>query len=333
MKHNSDLNSLRLLCADLSTDRFLVQGAGGNASYKDSNHMYIKSSGKKMADALTEEIFVKLPLRDLKKQVEKNTFSEVVKLCPGERGRASIETHLHVIFPQRYVIHLHMVESVKILIQRNWREIISNQLGDQYTWIGLNYYKPGITLAEKLNENINVKDVDILFLQNHGIVAGSDNIDDLKRIIYDLQRKLSLSQIKKTSLDTPKDHSALAIKDYKKILDGKYLTLESELFRNIQNSWAICPDHVVFLGDKPVIFNEINDLDFGNLQKTKPPFIFIKDLGVYQHCDASLNQCEQFQFYLDVMHGIKSNADLNLLSDIDISSLLNWDAEKYRVNL
>ena len=33
------------------------------------------------------------------------------------------------------------------------------------------------------------------------------------------------------------------------------------------------------------------------------------------------------------MNGIKSNADLNLLSDIDISSLLNWDAEKYRMNL
>ena len=294
MKNNPDLNSLRLLCADLSNDRFLVQGAGGNASYKNSNYMYIKSSGKKMADALTEEIFVKLPLRDLKKQVEKNTFSEVVELCTGERGRASIETHLHVIFPQRFVIHLHMVESVKILIQRNWREIIGNQLGDKYTWIGLNYYKPGIKLAEKLNENINVKDVDILFLQNHGIVAGADNIDDLKCIIYDLQRKLSVSQIKKTSLDTPKDHSALEIKQYKKIIDGKYFTLESELYKNVKNSWAICPDHVVFLGAKPVIFNQINDLNFGKLYKKKPPFIFIKDLGVYQHFDASLSQCEQF---------------------------------------
>ena len=45
-------------CARIGRDRLLVQGAGGNVSYKSNGALWIKASGTWLADAASQEIFV-----------------------------------------------------------------------------------------------------------------------------------------------------------------------------------------------------------------------------------------------------------------------------------
>ena len=52
--------SIADLCVRISKDRLLVQGAGGNISWKNGNVLWVKSSGSWLADANTINIFVKL---------------------------------------------------------------------------------------------------------------------------------------------------------------------------------------------------------------------------------------------------------------------------------
>ena len=46
------------MCADLGKDPLLVQGAGGNVSWKENETLWIKGSGTWLANANNEDIFV-----------------------------------------------------------------------------------------------------------------------------------------------------------------------------------------------------------------------------------------------------------------------------------
>jgi len=55
--HSALARSVKEFCGRIGKDRLLVQGAGGNVSWKDGNTLWIKASGKWLAHAETEEIF------------------------------------------------------------------------------------------------------------------------------------------------------------------------------------------------------------------------------------------------------------------------------------
>ena len=52
----------------------LVQGAGGNTSYKNGNKMWIKASGKWLANATHENIFVLVDLDRIRDNIIKNRY-------------------------------------------------------------------------------------------------------------------------------------------------------------------------------------------------------------------------------------------------------------------
>ena len=53
-----------------------MQGAGGNISWKDDKELWVKASGKWIADAKKEEIFVKVDLKDLQEKINNQKTSQ-----------------------------------------------------------------------------------------------------------------------------------------------------------------------------------------------------------------------------------------------------------------
>jgi rhamnose utilization protein RhaD (predicted bifunctional aldolase and dehydrogenase) len=91
------------------------------------------------------------------------------------------------------------------------------------------------------------------------------------------------------------------------------------------------PDHVVFLGHKPCVFDHLpSEPEMHDLQTAKPIFIFIKDVGVYESVESTAAQRVQLRCYFDVITRQTPLEKLNSLSNEDILGLLNWDAEKHR---
>ena len=45
-------------CSDIGGDAFLVQGAGGNVSWKDGDTLWVKASGTWLSEAKYKEIFL-----------------------------------------------------------------------------------------------------------------------------------------------------------------------------------------------------------------------------------------------------------------------------------
>ena len=58
------------LCSQLGKDHLIVQGAGGNVSWKDKEILWIKASGTWLAQANEKNIFVPVNLIDIKMRIK-----------------------------------------------------------------------------------------------------------------------------------------------------------------------------------------------------------------------------------------------------------------------
>src|SRR4051812_32543175 len=109
----SELRSLRALTARVGRDPLLTQGSTGNSSLKLGDSMWIKASGKWMADAWAQNIFISVDLAEVRRSV-------CLGLDPAERfAGASIETAMHAALPHRAVIHLHSVDAIAFAVRKD----------------------------------------------------------------------------------------------------------------------------------------------------------------------------------------------------------------------
>ena len=172
---------------------------------------------------------------------------------------------------------------------------------------------------------------DILFLQNHGIIIGGEDINEIdktfKGIISDLNEDngLEFSLDKKVNNLLLNDSIELISVDIPGIHN---LVFDKCLYDYLKENWALYPDHVVFLGNRAHYYDSleilIKDLDF------LPELIFIKNRGVFTKSKMSLAKLVQLKCYYDVITRQNDKVEFNLLSDHDIMDLLDWDAEHYR---
>jgi rhamnose utilization protein RhaD (predicted bifunctional aldolase and dehydrogenase) len=104
---NPALTPLLALSARVGrSDPLLTQGSTGNASIKLDRFLWIKASGKWIADAAREDILVPAELDEVRKCVKEN-------VDPTERYQtASIETAMHAVLAHRVVLHVHCVNTI-----------------------------------------------------------------------------------------------------------------------------------------------------------------------------------------------------------------------------
>jgi rhamnose utilization protein RhaD (predicted bifunctional aldolase and dehydrogenase) len=326
---------VKAFCAQIGTDPLLVQGAGGNVSWKDGDVLWVKASGTWLVDAESKDIFVSVNLAHLQDALAKQDFSVKPEMVSTSGLRPSIETLLHALMPHRVVVHLHAVEILAHLVRINARQKIQDLVGDAVKWIFVDYFKPGADLARAVFEELkNRPDADVVFMGNHGVVIGGANVEDVATTLHTLIFKLNA----KSSVSEPESGPATRQSDF---LTRGYiacgdrevnlLAIKDELISRLRHEWALYPDHVVFLGAKPAIIEaKSSQLDLDEIVRNKPPFIFSCGDGVYENLAATPAQKSQLRCYFDVVSRLGGEEKLSTLSDLQVSELLNWDAEKYR---
>jgi len=339
---NTMRTAISNFCTELGQDPSLVQGAGGNVSWKQDNTLWVKGSGTWLANGGTEDIFVPVDLDAIRTALENRNLDITPRLIGEHRLKPSIETLLHGIMPQRVVVHLHAINMLRILVRAHSRELINLLFNDpalsgiSYTYIP--YRKPGLDLANAIFSALQKQaSADVVLLQNHGIVLGADSVEGIKNLLERLNRaclafehQLHLARIPdKTpiaAIPSPPSHSLIPFPDP----EVQALALEPSLFKRLKDDWVLYPDHAVFLGAKAMTFPSVEHLAAWQTQYGLPELVFIENMGVFMQ--ASLNQAKQIQLrcYYDVVSRIGSDTDLQPLSQADVDALLNWDAEKLR---
>jgi rhamnose utilization protein RhaD (predicted bifunctional aldolase and dehydrogenase) len=182
-------------------------------------------------------------------------------------------------------------------------------------------------------------DIEAVFLKNHGVIVGAENLPRIDETLRLLIQCLCMQPplMESAALDNPKIRFANLNQTSYRICPNQQLhalACNTELYQRLINSWAICPDHVVFLGaDALCIDNNENLINTITSLNSMPPFVFVKDVGVLENCEATPAQRAQLTFYFDVMMRQMSGQKLETLSQEQTENILDWDAEKYRISI
>lgn len=184
--NRAELRSLRELSARVGSAPLLTQGSTGNSSIKLEGVLWIKASGKWMADAVHEDIFIPLDLDE-------------VRECAKQRGdpvelnaRASIETAMHAVMPHRAVLHLHSVDAIAWAVRQDAPLQLRRRL-DGLRWQWIPYVPSGLPLAREIEKALSgCSDTNVLILGNHGIVIGGDDCGVVEDLLSQVLQRLAL---------------------------------------------------------------------------------------------------------------------------------------------
>jgi rhamnose utilization protein RhaD (predicted bifunctional aldolase and dehydrogenase) len=322
------------LCSAIGKDPFLSQGAGGNYSWKSEDSLYIKASGMWLSEAQTKNIFVEVNRKKYLNDLKENKFDVDLFKYSQNGLKPSIETSMHALLPQKYVIHLHPVKVLSVLIQNNWQSLIQEKFKN--TLISFNlvgYHKPGKDLAEAIDiANNQIPNANLFFLKNHGIIVVENDFESFKNL---LSKTLNLfSDEGPTNQDNYL--SELEISDIPNYLNFKHpaiskLISEDIFQKTLEQNWRLYPDHLVFMGIRPIFISKFNLAD--SEKKDSPVIFFEVSKGCYIHENHTKAQLAQLKCYFDVLLSVNDYSSIDSLTESDSLELLNWDAEKYRLSL
>ncbi len=325
-------DSLIEITYKVGNDLNLVQGPGGNISFKDGGILLIKASGTKMADVKKKNIFVEVNLNKIisamnrnEKDPLKNSYDKNLDIRP------SIETTMHAIMPHRYVLHVHCVNTLSVVVQKKFKKKLAQSLKN-INWISVPYIKPGIDLSNALREPIKTAKPDVIFLANHGVIAGAETATEVFQIINSISQKLSFFIGEKYPFNINKLNPFLIGTGYKlpKYKEVHQLAL-SDTYSSKVLKGTLFPDQAVFLKDGIVIkntFEEINKIS--NIRNNNLPVILIPRVGtIVPKCFKEANEDNLLGLCMTILR-IPRDAEINYLTKEDKNDLINWDLEKYR---
>lgn len=175
MPRPSELDDLAVFSAHVGRDPLLIQGSVGNTSIKLDGRLWIKASGKWLANALQEDIFLALDLCQTRSSIRRHREITTAVTNSGKELTPSIETAMHAILPHRVVVHVHSVNTIARAVRSDAREHLEQRLnGLKWEWVP--YALSGLPLAREIERVVKRSPAsNVLILANHGlVVCGND---------------------------------------------------------------------------------------------------------------------------------------------------------------
>lgn len=185
-RYQGELAQLRELSARIGGDPLLTQASTGNTSIKLDDVLWIKASGRCLADAKREDILVPLDLRAVKRCMNLRVDPAEVYAC------ASIETAMHAVLPHPVVLHVHSVNTIAWAVRADARLRLQRQL-DGLRWQWVPYVPSGLPLAQEIERALFVSaDANILVLGNHGLVIAGEDCGQVTALLSEVEGRLAI---------------------------------------------------------------------------------------------------------------------------------------------
>lgn len=320
---------LRQISAEMGKNPRLIQATGGNTSLKENGILWVKASGRNLADALYEDIF--MPLDELHARAQVSFINPIdtpnfLSLFTDGNMRPSIETSLHALMPHRVVLHSHPVDVISLSLLPNSHPLLEELLSD-ITWHLIPYCRPGAPLAYQIALALSRKPADVLILANHGLVVGGSSPQDAYRLQAEVIHRL-------TQIPRPvRDINISELSEQACRFPGATIPRSSVIHSLATDPYSLelsalnppYPDHAIFCGIHPWFTTKsdlppTSDTTYGLI-----PGVGVILLEKATHATEAMLQA-QAEVYLRLPPGIK----VNLLTSAQCEELLKWEAETYR---
>jgi rhamnose utilization protein RhaD (predicted bifunctional aldolase and dehydrogenase) len=317
------IHELKSLSAKLGRDPLLVQAASGNTSIKINGTLWIKASGKWLADADHEEIFVPVDMASMS--------------AGGMELTPSIETAMHATLPHRVVIHVHSVNAIAWAVQEDGEERAAERLAG-LAWAWIPYVPSGFPLAREIEGSLaNMPNV--FLLANHGLVVGADDCHAAEALLAEVEGRLEMDP-----REAPQPN--LARLDWLAQGSGWHAPAEPEVHglgtdpysQSILAGGTLYPCHGLFLGrgtaecglgGTPAAAVE----DYRRRYGCRPNTITVRGEGLLVPDDVTVTQMQVLIGLALVIQRIGPNAQLRYLTERETAELLCTDAYRYRQNV
>jgi rhamnose utilization protein RhaD (predicted bifunctional aldolase and dehydrogenase) len=316
--NQAELTRLRELSARIGDDPMLTQASTGNSSIKLDSVLWIKASGKWMADAIREDILIPLDLADVRDRVNQ-------KVDPADRYYgASIETAMHAILPHRVALHVHCVNTIAWAVRQDAPVQLQRQMeGLRWQWIP--YVPSGLPLAQEIAKVLSAfPHTNVLILGNHGLVLGGDDCGAVEDLLFEVQRRLAISP----RHADPTDYAVLA-----EIADGSSWDLPDDeevhalatdpISREILSGGLLYPCQlIVSPSSTPMLFRSVPCPDPKNQSERycSRPSLIIDGCGVVFSRSMAIAQRAMMSGLARVIQRISSSAPIRYLADEEVAS-------------
>jgi rhamnose utilization protein RhaD (predicted bifunctional aldolase and dehydrogenase) len=339
-----------------------VIAGGGNTSYKNNSHLWIKASGTSLAE-LTEDGLVCLSRQCLRKiytttyssnattreeEVKKDMLSCVIS---SSDKRPSVETSLHDCIDFPFVVHTHPTLVNAVMCSRFVENTVHRLFGDSVLY--MEYTDPGYVLFKKVNDRIQQFTAredhapEVIFLQNHGVFVAGKTIDDIKNTYLSIEQKInnevhhmvpdpshSANTLEQLCNAISSETGKVAISAYSKLI--QHFASDGKNYQKIARPFT--PDSIVYCKSNYLFIKDENDLikqillfekEFGHL----PKIIIVNNKGMIA-LDDSLKTAETAMEVFEDMMKVSTLSENfggpNCMSDEQIQFIDTWEIENYR---
>ncbi|MFP4444145.1 MAG: class II aldolase/adducin family protein, partial [Spirochaetia bacterium] len=334
-----------------------------------------KASGYSLGD-ITEEGFVGVDLEALNKiwvtgypddpdERESRVLSDLMdSRVPEDRDkRPSVETLMHALIPETYVVHTHPALINGVTCAQNGAETVKELFPGEAAWVPL--VNPGYILANEVRKvtqefkETTGKFPRLIFLQNHGVVVGSREPDEVRRLNDSVVRRIR-GRVDREPDFAPVDYKRDAVSEWEKTIleyfksQGEERTVIFTVNREVKNyvkdeesaapvMSAFSPDHIVYAGHEPLYVGKPAVPQFKDRMESYreknghfPKVILVEDLGVFAAGKNTKTAGLARDLFLDAVK-IAVYADsfggYRFMSEDQIAFIRNWEVERYRSNI
>ena len=356
MNYHAELAALAAMSNKYGANPAYVLAGGGNTSFKSEKNLWIKGSGTALATIAPQDFVVmdrsKLTLMWTAAYPENEAARESAVLqdmmdarVEGESRRPSVETLLHDLFPQRYILHVHptLINGLTCSVEG---EAAMKKLLPDAVWVDA--CKPGYILALECKQKMDAykatygRDADLLFLQNHGIFFAADTAEAVGALAEKTMATVAAAvnrypneeivEVEKSRVDTICNELA-------SLYCGSCCHLVNrEILCYNPTTKSLSPDHIVYAKAKQLALDSEEGLEeaFAAFEKEngyKPKIVFIKGLGMFA-CDASEKSAQTAASVMydavKVVCYAESFGGVQPMPEFLIDFIVNWEVESYR---
>ena len=361
--YTNQLAALAAMSNQYGANPEFVLAGGGNTSFKSADRLWVKGSGTSLATIKPEDFVVlERPLLNAMwsaQYPQEEAAREAAVLADmmnarirGENRRPSVETLLHDLFPQQYVLHVHPTLVNGLTCSMEGAAAMKRLFPDA-VWVDA--CKPGYILALECKNVMDAykvasgKDVQILFLQNHGIFFAADSVAEIDALAEGVMAALKAAvsrplQLEESAYDLEK---VVAISPVLRMLYGENapatvkFTVNPEILAYDPATKSLSPDHIVYAKAKQLVLPEDVTQDqvkelfdaFVAENGYKPKIAFAKGLGMFS-CGGTLQEAVTAQeVMLDAIKVVayaQSFGGVSVMPDFLIDFIVNWEVESYR---
>ena len=361
--YTTQLAALAAMSNQYGSNPEFVLAGGGNTSFKSADRLWVKGSGTSLATIKPEDFVVlERPLLNAMwsaRYPENEAEREAAVLADmmnarvrGENRRPSVETLLHDLFPQQYVLHVHPTLVNGLTCSIEGEQAMKRLLPDA-VWVDA--CKPGYILALQCKQVMddykakNGKDVQVLFLQNHGIFFAADTVEAIDALAEGVMNTLKGAVTRELSLEESEFdlEKVVAISPVLRMLYGENqpatvkFTVNPEILAYDPTTKSLSPDHIVYAKAKQLVLPEDVTQDqvkelfeaFVAENGYKPKIAFAKGLGMFS-CGNTIQEAVTAQeVMLDAIKVVayaQFFGGVSVMPDFLIDFIVNWEVESYR---